>query len=196
MSKETDTQEPELPSSFKTRLYKIKHSEGQSEQNKFRSIRKRFGEVAGWGEIDFAQIESDGSTDLDVMTWDKESLWLPVSRRGAGAEQLLVIIAEVLMRGARVVGIEELESNLDEFNQKRLYDLLETLVGNGFGHVGQIVATAHSYFYSHELDNHEKLFVEKGANGRTKVKPWSTAAHDALFKPGDYRGERRRRRSR
>lgn len=175
-------------SSFQSRLHQIKHSELQSSQNKFRTIREQFNKIAGWGEIDFAEVERE-TRELEVMTWDENGLWLPVVQRGAGAEQLLVIISEVVLRGSFIIGIEEMESNLDEDTQKKLYDLLELLVGTPDSGVGQIIATAHSYFYGHELLSTEKWIVKKDGRSST-IEPWSNAAAQSLFQPSSYRTER------
>jgi len=175
-------------SSFQSRLHQIKHSELQSSQNKFRTIREQFNKIAGWGEIDFAEVERE-TRELEVMTWDENGLWLPVVQRGAGAEQLLVIISEVVLRGSLIIGIEEMESNLDEDTQKKLYDLLELLVRTPDSGVGQIIATAHSYFYGHELLSTEKWLVKKDGSSST-IEPWSNAAFQSLFQPSSYHTER------
>lgn len=171
-----------FPSSFKRRLFNLKQSQLQADQDKFRGIREIFRQVAGWGEIDFAQAGPDAEF-LEVMTWDKASLWLPVTRRGAGAEQLLVMISEALIRGAMIVGIEELESNLDDDNKGNLFELLQSLVTTMESGVSQVMATAHSSFYASELQPHQKRFVLLDDEGRTVVKPWSEDTYAQLFRP-------------
>lgn len=188
-TQQDSTNYEDLQSSFKRRLFGLKYSSVQEDQNKYRHIQGLFRTVAGWGEIDFAQSGGD-SDELDIMTWDDTQLWLPIARRGAGAEQLLVILSEVLLRGSTIIGIEELESNLDEDNQKKLYGLLEQLVSQPDSGVGQIVATAHSFFYGGELLPHEKRFVHVAEPGVSVVEPWSNEAHRALFRPHDYYEER------
>lgn len=178
----------DLSSSFKRRVFSLKHSQLQAEQEKFRRTQELFNNIADLGVFDFAQVGTEGK-DLELMIWDQDSLWLPVSRRGAGAEQLLVIISEVIIRGSRILGIEELESNLDEKNQMKLYDLLEKLVTDTESNVGQIIATAHSSFYGYEPLPHQKLFVKMGPDGRTSVNPWSSEASSALFKQFSFRHE-------
>ncbi|GAG00383.1 unnamed protein product, partial [marine sediment metagenome] len=113
LSREDVDEGADLPSSFKRRLFTLKHSQQQADQDKYRRIANIFREVARWGQIDFSQSGPYGE-DLEVMTWDESDLWLPVTRRGTGAEQLLVMISEVIVRGVALVGIEELESNLDD----------------------------------------------------------------------------------
>ncbi len=174
------------PTNFQRRLFDVKHSTSQSDQNRFRRVRDLFNQATGWGEIEFAQSD----TDLGLMTWDKNKLWLPIGRRGSGAEQLLVILSEVVLRGAPIVGIEELESNLDEEHQKQLHQLVLGLVSTKGTGVDQVVATAHSVFFGHELDSREKWFVTRNGEGRTIVEPWSPKASERLFRLGQYQLKR------
>lgn len=165
--------------SFKSNLFRAKQSLEQERQTRYRRICSLFSSMTPWGEIDFAQSKDD-ITDIEVMSWDKDSLWLPISMRGAGAEQLLVILSEVVLRDSKIIGIEELESNLDEVNQGNLMDLLRNNIGQN-GNTGQIIASAHSCFYGYDLDPKEKKWVVQQNNGNTIVKAWSKAAKRSLF---------------
>ncbi len=166
---------------FKTRLFKAKQSLKQDEQDRYRRIRDLFSKMTPWGEIDFARREGEDH-DLEVMSWDQDNLWLPVSLRGAGAEQLLVIISEVILRETAIIGIEKLESNLDEDTQGQLIDLLRTIVGEDKNLIGQIIATAHSCYYVYDLPDHEKKHVVRKKTGNTDVEPWTATAFNSLFK--------------
>ncbi len=166
---------------FKTRLSNAKQSLNQGEQEKYRRIRDIFSELSKWGEIDFARREGEDN-DLEVMSWDENNLWLPISLRGAGAEQLLVIISEVILRKATIIGIEELESNLDETTQGQLIELLRSIIEADEYPTGQIIVTAHSCFYGYHLPPHEKKYVIRKQAGNTDVEPWTSTAFHSLFK--------------
>ncbi|GEM_PF-6135841 len=170
---------------FKGRLFSLKHSQHQDQQIVFRKIEETFKRLGEWGEIDFARGGLD-NTDLEIMTYGESETWLPVGMRGTGAEQLLLLISEVLMRGSKIIGLEELESNLDEESQMKLFELLEDLVELSGGPVGQIIATAHSRFYGAELLDYEKRWVTIDTSGRTGIKAWSKQAKDSLFQPDTY----------
>lgn len=179
---ESSQTQPDYAASFKRRLFNLKHSQLQTDQAKFRRITDIFHSTAGWGEIDFAQAGPAGE-DLEVMTWDEHELWLPVTQRGAGAEQLLVLVSEVVISGAMMVGIEELESNLDDENQQKLFDLLQNLVSRPETGIGQVIATAHSSLYAHSLETHQKRLVHVDDDGRSIVDPWSPDTYAQIFRP-------------
>lgn len=115
------------------------------------------------------------------MTWDSNGLWLPVGLRGSGAEQMLVLMAEALARNSPIIGIEELESNLDDNNKKALFQFLEKATSQGDLGFQQVIATAHTRYYAKNLDDHQKRFVTIDANGRSSVKPWSESRYAQLF---------------
>ncbi len=184
LSSNEENDHPEIQDqllAFKSRLFNAKQSLKQDEQNQYRRIRGLFSKMTPWGEIDFAQREGENA-DLEVMSWDNKNLWLPISLRGAGAEQLLVIISEVILRNTATVGIEELESNLDEDTQGQLLDLLREIVEDDNNPIGQIIATAHSCFYGYDLPAHEKKHVVRKQDGNTDVEPWTATAFNSLFK--------------
>ena len=173
---------PDRRGSFKRRLFGLGHSQLQLAQDKFRLVRKMFRDIGGWGEMDFAQA-GPGGEDLEIMTWDEAGLWLPVGRRGTGAEQLLVMIAEILVRDAALIGIEELESNLDDENKDALFQSLERLVATTDVGLGQVIATAHSSYYASNLEPNAKRVVRMDGEGRTIVEPWSAERYAELFRP-------------
>ena len=112
--------------------------------------------------------------------------WLPASRRGAGAEQLLILISELSMLRSRIIGIEEMESNLNEVNQQNIHDLVRSLVDSDGMTPTQVIATAHSRYYAKMVDNPDRRLVTRNAaTGATSVKAWNKRALESLFKPDD-----------
>ena len=141
------TKEREMPreevadlqaTTFKNWLFQI--SVDREAQAFFRRISDQFAnEPFSHGRLSFARLEEI----IEVLVEDAEGLKLPLGRKGTGVQQLLMILAYVVVFEAPFVGIEEIEINLSPRSQGSIFNTVRGIVENG-GPIKQVFMTTHS----------------------------------------------------
>ena len=129
-----------IPKRFKGWLFRLSLSRAGHET--YEEIRRMFAnEIFEIGQIGFNQE----ANEIEVMVQEK-NIRLPIGRLGSGHQQLLYIIASLVLTKSRMVGIEELEINLSPSAQKVLFEKLKEHVRKS-DLASQILITSHSDYF-------------------------------------------------
>jgi len=119
MAQETTSDLPLTPKTFKQWLFKLSLS--RSEYKAFEEIKAMFeSEPFDFGEIGFSKEQDE----IEIMVKEK-NVRLPISRLGSGHQQILYIIANLVLNKKKMMGIEELELNLSPTAQKIIFEKLK-----------------------------------------------------------------------
>jgi predicted ATPase len=142
----------------------------------FEEIRGIFAaEPFSIGEISFSQ---DGDA-IDVMVKDA-AVRLPIGRLGSGHQQMLYIIANLVLNKGRMLGIEELEINLSPAAQLKMFEMLKQHIYQRSDLVTQVMITSHS---DHFRGRRDVRCYGVEHNGRhTTVSNWTEARGRKFFK--------------
>jgi hypothetical protein len=137
---------------------------------RFGAAMAEFGDLLGVGRF-WPRHPSNQPYQLDFRT---ESALIPVHLLGSGIQQLVAILAEILVSGTSIVAVEEPELHLKVNQQERLRDILRKLPGTT-GAPSQIFLTSHSPFF--EVSD-SFYFISRSATGAPMVtrRPASEAA--------------------
>jgi hypothetical protein len=109
-------------------------------QDDFRRISEQFaGSPFSHGRISLARV----GDNLEVFVEGSEGLKLPLGRKGTGVQQLLMILAYVVVSKSPIVGIEEIEINLSPKSQTSIFNSLNSVI-DVRGPIKQIFLTTHS----------------------------------------------------
>jgi AAA15 family ATPase/GTPase len=140
------TREKEMPrnvqadlraETFKNWLFQT--SVNRDSQEVFRRILEQFAvEPFSHGRVSLARVDDY----IDVFVEDS-GLKLPLSRKGTGLQQLLMMLAYVVVHKSPILGIEELEINLSPKSQRSIFNTLKEIIQSG-GPIKQIFLTTHS----------------------------------------------------
>lgn len=147
---------------FKNWVLNLSRSRGGDYQklqrivNWFDSDRFHYGVIRPIVEID----------KVGLVVKDAEGRELIVDRLGNGVQQILVLLANLIDSKARLIGIEEVETNLSPELQYRVLEMFKEMVLNRERSIDQLFLTSHSMHLSRRND--VILFaVENGAAGTT-----------------------------
>lgn len=119
MDKILGVERPLTPKDFKKWLFDLSLS--RPGYKSFEEIKKMFAsEPFSYGDIGF----STEKEDIEIMVNEK-NVRLPIGRLGSGHQQILYIIANLVLNKKKMMGIEELEINLSPLAQKRIFHKLK-----------------------------------------------------------------------
>ena len=161
------------PKTFKKWLFNLALS--RTEHAAFEEIKTMFAtEPFCIGEIGFSK-ERD---EIEIMV-KEPTVRLPIGRLGSGHQQILYIIANLVLNKRKMLGIEELEINLSPTAQKTVFEKLKNHIYSRSDLVSQVIITSHSDYFKGRRDV-RCYGVEH--NGRyTVVKPWTQAKRLKFF---------------
>lgn len=170
------TSEPTLTAkTFKQWLFRLDLS--RSDHEAFEEIKTMFNSPPfSFGDIGFSR-EGD---EIEVMVKEK-NVRLPISRLGSGHQQILYIIANLVLNKNKMMGIEELEINLSPTAQKEVFEKLKRHIYKDSDLISQIIVTSHSDYFGGRDD--VRCYSVEHDGLETIVKPWSTAIRKRFFAP-------------
>ncbi len=145
---EADTVREIIPQPLRLALYDIKESFEPMIAKRWKLFVKtmsRFNDILGEGEFVALYDRHANKADLVFDTGDKR---IPVNLLGSGIQQVVALIARLLVSNATFVAIEEPELNLRYTLQLRLYEVFKEIVADPAG-VNQIFLTSHSPAFEH-----------------------------------------------
>ena len=167
------------PEYFKNWVLNLSRSRGGDYQklqkivNWFDSDRFHYGVIRPIVEID----------KVGLVVKNAEGRELIVDRLGNGVQQILVLLANLVDSKARMIGIEEVETNLSPELQYHVLEMFKEMVSNREQSIDQLFLTSHSMHLSRRND--VILFaVENGAVGTSVTR--GEAAAGKLRQHFDY----------
>lgn len=175
MAKKPTVELPLTPKDFKKWLFKLYLS--RSDYKEFEEIKTMFASTPfSFGDIGFS---SEGD-EIEVMVKEK-NVRLPIGRLGSGNQQILYIIANLVLNKKKMMGIEELEINLSPTAQKIVFEKLKRHIYKGSDLISQIIITSHSDYFEGRTDVRRYSVEHNGQE--TIVKPLTTVAKKSFFSP-------------
>ncbi|MGA1984538.1 MAG: AAA family ATPase [Acidobacteriaceae bacterium] len=148
----------------------------KAEYKTFEEIRDMFAaEPFSIGEISFSQ---DGEA-IDIMVKDA-AVRLPIGRLGSGHQQMLYIIANLVLNKGRMLGIEELEINLSPTAQKKVFEKLKQHIYQESDLVTQVMITSHSDYFEARQD--VRCYGVEHNGQHTTVSNWTKERGRMFFK--------------
>ena len=127
-----------------------------------------------FGDIGFSKEQDD----IEIMVKEK-NVRLPISRLGSGHQQILYIIASLVLNKKKMMGIEELEINLSPAAQKMVFEKLKRHIYEGSDLISQIIITSHSDYFKGRTDV-RRYSVEHNSQ-ETIIKPLTAAIRKSFF---------------
>jgi predicted ATPase len=143
---ETEKERCIVPQSLLLQLYDIKDSPEPAVFEKwelFVSTLQKFGDVLGEGEFISVFDRESNRANLVFQPKIKPRRRIPIEILGSGIQQVVALIARLLVSDADFIAIEEPELNLRYTLQLRLREILEEIVKAPIG-PQQIFLTSHS----------------------------------------------------
>jgi predicted ATPase len=175
MAKKPTVELPLTPKDFKKWLFKLSLS--RSDYKAFEEIKTMFAsDPFSFGDIGFS---SEGD-EIEVMVKEK-NVRLPISRLGSGNQQILYIIANLVLNKKKMMGIEELEINLSPTAQKIVFEKLKRHIYKGSDLISQIIITSHSDYFEGRTD--VRRYSVKHDGNETIVEPLTEATWKGFFPP-------------
>jgi len=111
----------------------------------FVKIMSRFNDILGEGQF---IARYDPSKKIADVVFDTDDKRIPLDLLGSGIQQVVALIARLLVSNATFVAIEEPELNLRYTLQLRLYEVFKEIVADPAG-ANQIFLTSHSPAFEH-----------------------------------------------
>jgi hypothetical protein len=108
----------------------------------FAETMERFSDILGKGSF-IALFHRQPEPGRARLAWQTEHARILVELLGSGVQQIVAIVARLLMSDATIVAIEEPELNLRFTLQRRLYEIFEEIANADVG-LRQIFLTSHS----------------------------------------------------
>jgi AAA domain, putative AbiEii toxin, Type IV TA system len=108
----------------------------------FTETMGRFSDILGKGSF-IALFHRQPEPGRARLAWQTEHARIPVELMGSGVQQIVAIVARLMMSDATIVAIEEPELNLRFGLQRRLYERFEDITASDTG-PRQIFLTSHS----------------------------------------------------
>jgi predicted ATPase len=175
-SERIDSKPAHSPSSSTFKGWFFNLSMSKAKYGIFEQIRDMCaGKPFSIGEVSFSQ---EGE-EIEIMVKGGE-VRLPIGRLGSGHQQMLYIIANLVLNKGRMLGIEELEINLSPTAQQTIFEKLKQHVQKDSDLVTQVIITSHSNYFSGRQD---VRCYEVQHNGRhTEVDKWTKARGRQFFK--------------
>lgn len=167
------------PKTFKNWLFTL--SLTRTGHRQFEDIKKMFAEKPFLcGEIGFSKERNE----IEIMV-KQSTTRLPISRLGSGYQQMLYIIASVVLHTGKMLGIEELEINLSPAAQRFVFNKLKEFVHGHSGLVTQLIITSHSEVF--ETRGDVRCYGVTHNGDHTAVAPWSQSVRKKFFLPAKPR---------
>lgn len=164
---------PLTPKTFKQWLFMLSLSRDGHEA--FEEIKGMFGNTPfSFGKIGFSREKGE----IEIMVEEK-TVRLPISRLGSGYQQILYIIANLVLNKKKMMGIEELEINLSPTAQKMVFEKLKHHINDDSDLVSQIIITSHSDYFGGRSD--VRCYSVEHNGSYTSVKPWSKVIGKKFF---------------
>lgn len=161
------------PKTFKKWLFKLALS--RSGHPTFEKIKSMFATAPFIiGQIGFSKERGD----IEIMVQEPK-VRLPIERLGSGHQQILYIIANLVLNKGKMLGIEELEINLSPTAQKVLFEKLKHHIYKDSDLVTQIIITSHSNYFSGRKD--VRCYGVEHNGTHTVVHTWSQAKKASYF---------------
>lgn len=174
IAKESTSGPALTPKTFKQWLFRLDLS--RSNHDAFEEIKTMFNSKPfSFGDIGFSK-EKD---EIEVMVKEK-NVRLPISRLGSGHQQILYIIANLVLNKKKMMGIEELEINLSPTAQKMVFEKLKHHIYKSSDLISQIIITSHSDYFKGRTDVRRYSVDHNGQE--TIVKPLTEVARKSFFK--------------
>ena len=175
MTQESTSRPALTAKTFKQWLFRLDLS--RSDHEAFEEIKTMFNSKPfSFGEIGFSK-EGD---EIEVMV-KEENVRLPISRLGSGHQQILYIIANLVLNKKKMMGIEELEINLSPTAQKTVFEKLKYHIYKSSDLISQIIITSHSDYFEGRTDVRRYSVEHNGQE--TIVKPLTASGRKSFFKP-------------
>lgn len=124
----------------------------------FRELMRDYRDLLGGEEV---SVIYDRKTAVATLVVERGKQRIPAHLLGSGAQQVIGLLGQLLMTGARIVAIEEPELNLRVDLQLRLAQSFRDITSHEFG-PSQILVTSHS---SHFEQDHPFHLMEIGPDG-------------------------------
>ncbi len=176
---EEDKQLALSPKTFKNWLFKL--SLTRAGHVAFEEIKAMFGKPPFLiGEIGFGKE----SGQIEIMVQEPK-VRLPIGRLGSGYQQILYIIANLILNKGKMLGIEELEINLSPMLQKVLFEKLKNHVYKATDLASQIIITSHSDYFDPRRQDVRTYAVEHNGD-YTVVNKSSPAKRKDFFRGAWY----------
>lgn len=163
-----------MPADLGLALYDAENATGASRQRFNRLIKAldRFRPLIGEGAW---RMMYDRKTARAELTLERGSARLPLRLMGSGVQQIVVLLARLLITGADVIAIEEPEENLGWRRQHQLREALGEIVGER--RPSQLFVTSHSDAFEFEPQFYA---VSCGAGGPLVQRRLATEAPQLL----------------
>jgi predicted ATPase len=127
------------------------------------------------GEAGFSQ---DGE-EIEIMVKGAE-VRLPIGRLGSGHQQMLYIVANLVLNRGKMLGIEELEINLSPKAQRIVFEKLKKHIYEDSDLVTQVIITSHSEYFQGRQD--VRCYGVQHNGRHTVVDNWTQARGRHFFK--------------
>ena len=137
-----------IPQFLKSQLYDLRNSSEPDDYKRwqlFARVMKNFSNIFRKGEFITTYDRTSGLVDL---VFETEDIRISVDSFGSGIQQVVALIARLLVSNATFVAIEEPELNLRYTLQQRLYEVFKEIVADPAG-PSQIFLTSHSPAFEH-----------------------------------------------
>jgi predicted ATPase len=171
-----DLKLPFTPSTFKRWLFELYLN--RSGHSPFEEIKAMFkSNPFAIGEIGFSR-EAD---QIEIMVKDAH-VRLPIDRLGSGHQQILYIVASLVVNKGKMIGIEELEINLSPKLQTVLFEKLKRHILVAKDLASQLIITSHSDYFRGRQD--VRCYSVEHTGSHTVVNPWTRAHRTGFFLPG------------
>lgn len=143
----------------------------------FKGVQQQLGSKPfSYGDISFVR---DGES-VDIMVDDGCGYRMPISQKGTGVQQILILLGFISASRARVIGIEEPEINLSFKSQDELITTLLNLTAQGKSRVSQILLASHSDHVGSRSELRQ-IHVENPGGKGTRVRRFTANDRAALF---------------
>jgi AAA15 family ATPase/GTPase len=127
------------------------------------------------GEASFSQ---DGE-EIEIMVKGTE-VRLPIGRLGSGYQQMLYIVANLVLNRGKMLGIEELEINLSPKAQTIVFEKLKKHIYEDSDLVTQVIITSHSEVFEGRRD--VRCYGVQHNDRHTVVDNWTNARRRQFFR--------------
>jgi predicted ATPase len=158
---------------FKRWLFHL--SLDRSGYSTFEAIKFMFGsDPFSIGELGF----SKDNQELEIMVKGRQ-VRLPIGRLGSGHQQILYIVANLVLNKGKMLGIEELEINLSPAAQKVVFEKIKNHIFKSGDLVTQVIITSHSNYFSGRKD--VRCYGVEHNGEYTTVSPWTKTKRAGFF---------------
>lgn len=156
------------PKTFKKWLFGL--SLTRADHESFETIKSMFSQKPfSAGEISFNKERGE----IEIMVKQSNSR-LPISRLGSGYQQMLYIVAFIVLNRGKMLGIEELEINLSPAAQRFVFEKLKEYVRAESGLLSQVIITSHSEIF--EVRNDVRCYGVTHDGEHTSVASWKKSS--------------------